>query len=318
MLDLGRRNTRLICNYLRSLRLNLFLPPIAGLLLFQVLLYTRFVANRSSLNEPHPSKMALIVVAPTFYSSRDEARYLLGLEACQNAARHQIHLLLVDASPTNDIAEGLQNAGLGYVQVMKQTAIGRKGAALREAIQLAYEEANTGNPSVVIGFQELEKVDMFRHWPSLVKHMMETSADVTVPRRADSSFRVYYPIEQYHCESFANLYLDSLAAKIGLPSIDWTMGPVAFRYQYAKHWLDFPGEMWDAQLVPLVYAYLAGAKVTSYTIDYLHPKEMKEEEEGVFIWNEKRLIQLNFLKDTVGKAITESKPTKQHERSIAL
>lgn len=267
---------------------------------------------------------SLIVVAPTFYTSLDETRYLLGVQACQEAARHRIRLILVDDSPTDDIRLGLEAAGRdtqgdstttttkGYVRVVRQTAKGRKGAALREAIQLAYQEATTDESSqrstVVIGFQELEKIDMFRHWTPLVNHMMDTSADVTALRRADPSFLSHYPIEQYHCESFANLYLNSLGADIGLASIDWTMGPVAFRHTYAHHWTDFDGELWDAQLVPLVKAHLAGAKVSSFEVDYYHPKTMKEEEEGVAKWNEKRLMQLNFLKDTVGKLMVENSP----------
>jgi hypothetical protein len=249
--------------------------------------------------------MALTVVAPTFYSNVDETRYLLGLEACQNAARYKIRLLLVDASPTDDVREGLLAAGQGYVKVMKQTSSGRKGAALREAIQWANNDDANDSSTMIIGFQELEKVDMFRHWGPLVQHMMETSADIGVPRRHDDSFRAGYPIEQYHCESFANLYLDSLSRDIGLVSIDWTMGPVAFRKPFAKYWIDFDGDMWDAQLVPLVQAFQAGAKVSSLSVDYLHPKSMKEQEEGVAQWNEKRLHQLNFLRMTVGKALVD-------------
>lgn len=246
---------------------------------------------------------SIIVVAPTFYESLDETRYRLAVEACQNAAKHQIRLILVDASSDSAIREGLQKAGGGYVQVFRQTISGRKGAALREAIQLAYEQSNEDN---IIAFQELEKVDMFRHWSPLVQHMIETGATITVPKRHDQSFQSTYAIEQYHCESFANLFLNSLGTQIGLVNIDWTIGPVAFRYDEAKHWMNFDGELWDAQLIPLVQAHLAGATVTSLEIDYHHPHAMKNEEEGRTIWNEKRLMQLNFLKDTVGKLIVDS------------
>jgi hypothetical protein len=246
---------------------------------------------------------SLIVVAPTFYARHDEIRYLVAIEACRNAAKHQIQMILVDASSNSEIREGLEQAGGGYVQVVRQTALGRKGAALREAIQLAYKQANEQS---VIAFQELEKSDMFRHWLPLVQHMNKTGADVTIPRRADNSFRSDYPIEQYHCESFANSLLNSMGADIGLAAIDWTIGPAAFRYNQAHHWINFDGELWDAQLIPLVNAHLAGAMVTSLEIDYRHPKIMKEEEEGVAKWNEKRLMQLNFLKDTVGKLMVDT------------
>lgn len=266
-------------------------------------------------------KAPLIVVAPTFYTSVEDTRYQLGVQACQNAAKYHIRLILVDASPIEEIRRGLEVAGhdtqdssKSYVKIFRQTAPGRKGAALREGIQLAYDDtlklADNGG-TVVIAFQELEKVDMFRHWMPLVQHMMRTSADVTAAGRADASFRATYPIEQYHCETFANMYLNSLGAGIGLGSIDWTSGPLAFRHSLTSFWTKSEGELWDAQLVPLVQAHLAGAKVTSFVTDYQHPSSMKHQEEGVAAWNEKRLMQLNFLRDTVGKLMIENTPANK-------
>lgn len=249
------------------------------------------------------STTPLIVVAPTFYTTTEETRYRLGIEACQNAAKYHIRVILVDGSPQPEIRNGLEEAGRGYVQVLPQTAKGRKGAALREAIQHAHQQSGERS---MIAFQELEKVDMFRHWLPMIKFMTETNADVIVPKRSHETFRSTYPIEQYHCESFANSYLNSLSASIGMTPIDWTIGPVAFKYNQAEYWINFDGELWDAQLVPLVKAHLSGAKVEIFEIDYLHPKTMKEEEEGVAKWNEKRLMQLNFLKDTVGKLMVEN------------
>ena len=151
---------------------------------------------------------------------------------------------------------------------------------------------------------------MFRHWHAIAKYFDATKSDVVMPRRSDASFQRTYPIEQYHSEMFGNMYLNSLGSKIGLPNdIDWTMGPVAFRCHQAHHWIDYDGAMWDAQLVPLVRAHNAGAKVSSAEIDYEHPATMKEQEQGEPIWNEKRLMQLNFLQDTVAKALKESSTT---------
>jgi hypothetical protein len=103
--------------------------------------------------------------------------------------------------------------------------------------------------------------------------------------------------------------LDSLGVPIGLASVDWTMGPVAFKTKYTNHWLEYQGELWDVQLVPLVRAHLQGAKVSSFEVEYHHPETMKEQEQGVALWNEKRLFQLNFLKDTVGKEMKDSTPS---------
>jgi hypothetical protein len=250
-------------------------------------------------------KLDLVVVAPTFYPSVDDLRYLLGAEACRQAAEHKIRLILIDASPLEDVKQGLEDAGKPFVRVIQQKSVGKKGVALREAIQVAHEELSNCEGESVIAFMELEKVDMFRYWNPLVQHMVDTNSDVTVPRRADASFRSTYPIEQYFSENFVNLYLDGLGREIGLASIDWTMGPVAFRSKFAHHWLEYKGDLWDVQLVPLVNAHSIGAKISSFKVDYQHPPTMKEQEEGSVLWGEKRIFQVNVLKDTVGARMKE-------------
>jgi hypothetical protein len=266
-----------------------------------------------------PSEMVtpplnLIVVAPTFYSSVEESRFILGLDACRQAALRGIRLILVDGSPQEEIRTALRNAGKNHqgkslVRVIPQVVPGKKGVALREAIRAAVEEFDSAGLSCghsVIAFQELEKVDMFRHWKSVANHMAETGAGITCPRREDSLFKSTYPIEQYYAESFADFYQDSLGSRPGLPSIHWTIGPMALRCTLSNHWLDFDGQIWDAQLVPMLHAFLSGAKVSSFEIDYRHSELMKQQEEGQPEWSEKRLLQLNHLFEKLGKILKES------------
>jgi hypothetical protein len=258
------------------------------------------------------SPLQLIVVAPTFYSSLEENRYLLALEACRKAREYEIRLFLVDGSPLEEVRTGLYNAGKDssgreFVRVIPQASKGKKGAALREAISAAFEAlAEEGaTEKGLIAFQELEKVDMFRHWRSVAENMFQNGAGVTTIRRLDASFRDSYPIEQYYAEMFGNFYLDSLGAQIGLPKLDWTSGPMAFKVDQAQHWLAFDGQIWDAQIVPMIHAHLAGTKVMSVVVDYKHPESMKEEEQGQPAWSEKRLLQLNHLFELVGKVLKD-------------
>lgn len=88
-----------------------------------------------------------------------------------------------------------------------------------------------------------------------------------------------------------------------------TFGPLAFRTAVARHWLDCTGELWDAQIVPMVAAARwHGAGVVVHTVAYAHPAEMKAEEEGGAAWSEKRLEQLNFLFAHVGGALKADRP----------
>ena len=239
-----------------------------------------------------------LVVSPTFYSSVEEPRFALGLEACHAASAASVPLLLVDASP-EPVRQALEKSG---VSVVRQSALGRKGAALREAIREAVKRLPENG---IICYQELEKVHMIRFQPQIARALHDSaSAAICVPRRDDELFRTTYPIDQYHSEHFANGYLDTLARDVGFPSIDWTFGPLAFRVPLAVHWLSCNGELWDAQIVPMVTAARwHGAEVMTHTVAYEHPAPMKEEEEGSAKWSEKRLDQLNFLFKHVGEAL---------------
>merc|ERR1712137_1432550 len=123
---------------------------------------------------------------------------------------------------------------------------------------------------------------MIRLQRQVAEELRERNADVCVPRRDRESFHSSYPIEQYHSEHFVNLYLDAVGKEVGFPSVDWTFGPFAIRASLATHWLSFSGELWDAQIVPMIHAARwHGARVISHTVQYQHPLEMETEEEGV-------------------------------------
>jgi hypothetical protein len=255
--------------------------------------------------------MRIIVVIPTFYANTGDLRYHLALETCRQIAQHRLTAIIVDASPANFIKDEMRTkgtlAGHEHVRVVAQSYNGRKGAALREGIALAVQEL--GDEGGVIAFQEPEKVDMIQQWAFVARLLDE--ADICVPKRSDSSFRATYPVEQFHSETFANLYLDSLGQQVGFPSIDWTMGPIAFKSSLATHWAAYEGDLWDMQLVPMVRAQRwHGATVVVHEFDFQHPASMKDDESGVAKWSEKRLHQLNFLFEHVGNALKEtSDPT---------
>eukprot|EP00977_Amphora_coffeiformis_P012932 scaffold3289_cov163-Amphora_coffeaeformis.AAC.7 len=264
----------------------------------------------------------LVVVAPTFYSNMQETRFILGMKTCQEAARQGIHLILVDASPTEEIRDQLRASGTtadgkSYVDVLIQTHKGKKGAALREAViaagrKISAEWSNDRErgKEVIVCFQEPEKDDMMRHWKDIAKYMQEEKADICVPRRSGASFQASYPKEQYHSETFGNMYLDTLAKAVDFqPSIDWLMGPIAWRHEFSYLWTEYvDGDLWDSQICPMIHAQRwHGAKVSSLEIDFAHPVTMKREEEGSPVWIEKRLMQLNCIFEKVGKSLKETK-----------
>lgn len=242
------------------------------------------------------SSLPMVVISPTFYPRVDDTRCQLGIEACRRAKALGIRLLLVDASPP-EVKAALTEAG---AIVREQARAGKKGAALRECVEIALTMLPRDG---VICYQELEKVEMVALQRELCAHMLSYDSDVCVAGREDSLFRRSYPIEQYHQETFANLYLNSLGSAAGLPTLDWTFGPVAFRTGMAHHWLRFGGELWDAQIVPYINAAREGARIDSLVVNYSHPPLMKREEEHQPAWSEKRLMQLNFLFKHIGEPL---------------
>jgi hypothetical protein len=284
--------------------------------------------------EPLQEKMdvEVIVVAPIVYSdlSEDNVRYELGRELCRQAVIHQIHVILVDGSSAIDhdtIRNEFERLGtlssttfqkVQYVHVYPQTRPGKKGTALREALGHAYQRV-VPTTNTIIAFQEPEKVDMMRHWKDLARYMIRNSLDICVPQRIESAFRATYPIEQYHTESFGNAYINLYGTAMGLPShLDWFMGPIALRPSLVPIWQDYDGDLWDAQMVPMIRAFFRSTTTTttttstttadanrtqpmtqtqigSFPVDFRHPLAMKQQEEGSALWCEKRLFQMNYL-----------------------
>jgi hypothetical protein len=311
------------CNFIRTALVKIVVFLLALTFVSLSLLSIQFL--RIVLSPKMPAS-PFIVVAPTFYASTDASkdnRYALGLECCRKAAEHGVRLIFVDASHQHQVVckamvkEGTDSQGRMWVSVVPQTAEGKKGAALKEAIEVARKELAANFPSVAeqdtfIAFQEPEKVDMISFWKDITNHMQTTQSEIVVPRRDDNLFRQTYPIEQYHSENFANLYLDSLGKAVGFPSVDWTMGPIIFRTSLASYWLEYTeGDLWDVQIVPMIRAWrhLQSQKrddkgnevhVSSYNVNFHHPASMKQGEEGLSTWSEKRLFQLNVLFEKVG------------------
>ena len=141
-----------------------------------------------------------------------------------------------------------------------------------------------------------------------------SSRDVAYRREAgtrrfgrETGARLRYPEEQVHSESFANAYV-SLAAKAAgfsdaSSKLDWHFGPFALRAKHAPLWLSHRGELWDAQVVPIVSAMRAGLAVGGVEVPFVAPLSMKAEEEDNLVFVQKRLDQINFLDPKVISAL---------------
>lgn len=280
-----------------------------------------------------PTPMNFVVFTCTYYPSTSDLRYVQFLETLQAAKKNAVQIVVVDGSP-DGVHKSLKEACDGPCDgavIVRQTYQGGKGAALREAADVA---AAGGRGAFEIGsetllcWQEAEKTNQISHWRNVLDALAEATgdgADVVVPRRTQQCFMDSYPIEQYHSETYGNLYLDTVmkdaiqgsdnddmklpVANVptprGISLIDWHFGPFAFRAKHIKLWSTYTGNSYDAQLVPIVHAIRRGLRVVSVDVDFVLDERMREQEENNVDFIEKRLNQLNDLDPKVKASWTD-------------
>ena len=120
------------------------------------------------------------------------------------------------------------------------------------------------------------------------------------------------------------MWLDCAANQLAPPSarvhsdlkLDWHFGPFAMKAEHVGLWTDHHGELWDAQVIPIVYAARMGLAVRSATCPFEAPAVMKEEEENNLAFVEKRIMQLNFLDPKVKSAWQEEMYGEQVKEGV--
>ena len=274
------------------------------------------------------SATPLIVFTCTYYPATTDLRYKQFLETLEAAQKHELCIVVVDGSP-DAVHEELKGTygGKDGIVIVKQTYQGGKGAALREAADVATaggQGAFEVGSETLLCWQEPEKTDQISHWRKVLD-AMTVADDVAVPRRTTKLFMQSYPIEQYHSETYGNLYLDTVMKNAikqsdgntmklpvadtptprGVSLIDWHFGPFAFRAKHIKLWSTYKGSSYDAQLIPIVHGIRRGLRVVSVDVDFVLDERMREQEENNVDFIEKRLNQLNDLDPKVKASWTD-------------
>ena len=272
--------------------------------------------------------MNFVVFTCTYYPSTSDLRYVQFLETLQAAKKHAVRIVVVDGSP-DDVHKALKEGydGRDGAVIVRQTYQGGKGAALREAADVA---AAGGQGAFEVGsetllcWQEAEKTNQISHWRNVLD-ALAAEYEVVVPRRTQKCFMDSYPIEQYHSETYGNLYLNTVMKDAirgsdnddmkvpvansptprGMSLIDWHFGPFAFRAKHIKLWSTYKGNSYDTQLVPIVHAIRRGLRVVSVDVDFVLDERMREQEENNVDFIEKRLNQLNDLDPKVKASWTD-------------
>ena len=292
-----------------------FRAPPSKLLLVLGVILIYFVMTGNYLNlrggsSSHSNNNNVSVVTTTYYPDTSDIRFNLAIELCKLAAKHNIHLIIVDGSPDfPSIKEQFEAAGGNqHVRVFQQNEkrfVG-KGGSLKQAILMAtrwFQQNDIDSKDAAIVFTEPEKVDLMNHINDITKPIFDGNAEVIIPTREGKLFKATYPIEQYHSESFGNLHFNLLANRhenFASKKLDWLFGPFAMNAKLASSWLEYKGTSWDAQIIPYVRGVKSGWRIEQVEINFKHAPEMKQQEEGDEGFTRKRLHQLNLLFELLG------------------
>ena len=268
----------------------------------------------------------IILISTTYYNSLSDSRATLALHTAHTAAAHHIPYIVVDGSPTDDIAAALQSEGAVVIREDVKAMGGKgKGFAYRYGIREAMARSAALFPAAganyVICISEPEKVDIVRFLPQLTSIMLPAAPappntpNIVIPSRSTAGFDSL-PVEQRHSEQFANRHLHNLARQLDPPftfttqpadqPLDLLFGPVLFHSSLAHYWLASTSPLWDAQIVPYIEAAYAGeGRVEGVEVEYRHPVEQTREEEGRVEWSGKRYMQLTVVVPALEKAIRD-------------
>ena len=148
---------------------------------------------------------------------------------------------------------------------------------------------NMGSP--IVGWMEPEKEGYVSQIEKTVVPILNNEADLVVPKRKSLKS---YPISQQYAEHFGNTIWKELTGV----ALDMWSGPRTWKRELSSYFLDYKGEygdLWDSIFIPVMNVIYDGKGVLSVDINYTHPKEQTELEEGDSEFSIKRLNQLNNL-----------------------
>ena len=287
------------------------------------LVYFSFTMQQPATSTPVPR---VILISTTYYNSLSDSRYLLALQTVRAARTHNVPYLIVDGSPSSDIAAALQKEGAAVIREDVQAMGGKgKGFAYRYGIREAMARSSSLFPAAageyVICISEPEKVDIVRFLPQLSAILLPAPSaapaapNILIPARSTGGF-ASLPSEQRHSELFANSHLRNFARQSDPPlpyttqppdsPLDLLFGPVLFHASVAHYWLASTSPLWDAQIAPYIEAAYSGeGRVIGVEVEYRHPAEQTGEEEGRVEWSGKRYMQLNVVVPALERALKE-------------
>lgn len=244
---------------------------------------------------------AVAIATTTFYREDNPAhicRAALAELMIEEAIKLGYEVFDVDGGSDLEFIKKFEKAGAKIIPGEEHYP-GAFGIGRRRAKKAAYETSRE-----VIAWTEPEKVPYVSQIVKTALPILENLTDLTLPQR--KSLKTY-PYLQQLADQLGNAHWKDVTRLL----LDVWFGPRTFRgkskdrFDVAKHFLNYDGwsldgkrwygDQWDSIFLPIIDAYMNGARCLSVPIDYEHPRAQTESEEGNPEYNIKRLEQLSNL-----------------------
>lgn len=288
---------------------------------------------------------SVVVVTATFYPNwyegppkgdltSDKLRGDLAIQTVRSAKDQGFQIVVVDGSKVPSFKKELEDIGVNYHEEggVKQPS---QGSARRQGLDAAQNLSGIK----IICETEPEKISMVADClKTAAGPIAQDEADIVVPKRFEESFETL-PLYQAKAEKRANkMYNQILRTRHLLnpedPDIDFWFGVRLFAnrpevidlfnrvYEFtpderALHKNVKPDTYSNPLEFPIVNALHDGLRVKSVEVDYRHPKEQTEFEEGKKEFDKKRDVQrrtivtellhfIRFLEDSPKSRISKT------------
>ena len=229
----------------------------------------------------------IAIATTTFYKPEQKVgqlRMKLARESVREATDLGYKIVVVDGGSSDEFLREIER----YGAVVEAEEKGTMGTGRRHAISRAAELGK------IVAWTEPEKNSYISQIKKTAIPVHEGRADLVVPTRPSLDS---YPTSQQHAEKFGNQVWYELT---GI-RLDMWIGPRTWRSDLSHYFTQYDGikagfgDKWEAIFLPVMKMHHDGKKVIAVDIDYTHPQEQTNLEEGNMEFTGKRLIQLNNL-----------------------
>ena len=228
-----------------------------------------------------------VAIATTTYYNPDSESDRIRAEIAKRTVRSAINLgyevALVDAGSSDCLVREFERYG---ARLFLSSDGFTMGWDRRKSIQNASRLGRR-----IVAWTEPEKENYIPELWKTALPIIEEKADMVIPDRRPLDS---YPIVQQYAENLGNLVWRELT---GL-DLDMWSGPRTWRNELSYLFLEYEGrygDKWDSIFVPVIDAVLKGKKVIGVKVNYKHPKDQTQSEEGNIAFHMKRIEQLSSL-----------------------